>query len=79
MDSRLFVQKHQFYLPDREEFRREIGNILAHSENLSKTSAPSGGEQEFIEGNIFKIIMRWINRKLFLTQTARLQVKRLEN
>jgi predicted nuclease of restriction endonuclease-like (RecB) superfamily len=32
MDSRLFVQKYQLYLPNREELRREIEHTLAEAE-----------------------------------------------
>ena len=32
MNSQLFVQKYQLYLPDREELRRELENTLREAE-----------------------------------------------
>ncbi|HBJ34368.1 MAG TPA: hypothetical protein DDZ51_06310 [Planctomycetaceae bacterium] len=36
MNSQLFVQKYQLYLPDREELRREIENTLRIAEQLAE-------------------------------------------
>jgi len=37
MNSQLFVQQYQLYLPDREELRRELENTL-------RTTEPEDGE-----------------------------------
>lgn len=34
MNSQLFVQKYQLYLPDRETLRRELEQIMMESEKL---------------------------------------------
>jgi hypothetical protein len=33
MNSQLFVQKYQLYLPNKEELREEIENILKSDDN----------------------------------------------
>ena len=40
MNSQLFVQKYQLYLPDREELRRELELTLQIAEERSRTDAP---------------------------------------
>jgi len=40
MDSRLFVSKYQLYLPNREELRREIENVLAAPVPVPTTPPP---------------------------------------
>jgi hypothetical protein len=40
MDSRLFVSKYQLYLPNREELRREIENVLAAPVPVPTTPSP---------------------------------------
>jgi YhcG PDDEXK nuclease domain len=37
MNSQLFVQKYQLYLPDREELRRELERTLQIAEERSRT------------------------------------------
>ncbi len=39
MNSRLFVQKYQLYLPDRDELRRELESALQEAENGNAPSA----------------------------------------
>ncbi len=49
MNSQLFVQKYQLYLPDREELRRELELALRIAEErrdeLDDRSAPDGGAE----------------------------------
>ncbi len=40
MNSQLFVQKYQLYLPDREELRRELELTLQIAEERSRTDTP---------------------------------------
>jgi predicted nuclease of restriction endonuclease-like (RecB) superfamily len=40
MNSQLFVQKYQLYLPDREELRRELELTLQIAEERARTDAP---------------------------------------
>jgi len=40
MNSQLFVQKYQLYLPDREELRRELERTLQIAEDRSRTETP---------------------------------------
>lgn len=41
MNSQLFVQKYQLYLPDQEELRRELELALHHAEQEQATASPS--------------------------------------
>jgi predicted nuclease of restriction endonuclease-like (RecB) superfamily len=40
MNSQLFVQKYQLYLPDRDELRRELEHTLQIAEDRSRTEPP---------------------------------------
>lgn len=42
MDSRLFVQKYQLYLPDRESLRRELELTLKEADNSGELKMESG-------------------------------------
>ena len=42
MNSQLFVQKYQLYLPDREELRRELELTLKIAEERSRNAAEEG-------------------------------------
>ncbi len=43
MNSQLFVQKYQLYLPDREELRRELERTLQLAEDRSRNAPEAGG------------------------------------
>ncbi len=42
MDSQLFVQKYQLYLPDRESLRRELELTLSEAEESRELKRESG-------------------------------------
>ncbi len=41
MNSQLFVQKYQLYLPNREELRRELELTIQFAEDRSRTDTPT--------------------------------------
>jgi len=44
MNSQLFVQKYQLYLPDREELRRELELTLRENEKLNEQLKMENGQ-----------------------------------